>query len=51
MATAACAAAPSYTMLLIARGVAGMFGGVLGAMVQTYVGDTIAYKHKYAMGI
>ena len=52
VATAACAVAPSYTMLLIARGVAGMFGGVLGAMVQTYIGDTIAYERRgRAMGI
>ena len=46
VATAACAAAPSYITLLIARGVAGMFGGVLGAMVQTYIGDTIAYERR-----
>ena len=32
-ATLLCAMAPSYTMLLVARAVAGAFGGVMGAMV------------------
>ena len=46
VATAACAAAPGYAALLIARGAAGVFGGVLGAMVQTYIGDTIPFERR-----
>ncbi|MFC3148427.1 MFS transporter [Piscinibacterium candidicorallinum] len=46
LATAACALAPSYWTLMIARAAAGAFGGVLGAMVQTYIGDTIPYERR-----
>jgi predicted MFS family arabinose efflux permease len=46
LATAACALAPSYWALMIARAAAGAFGGVLGAMVQTYIGDTIPYERR-----
>ena len=46
VATALCATAPSYSMLLLARGVAGAFGGVLGAMTMTFIGDTIPYAHR-----
>jgi predicted MFS family arabinose efflux permease len=46
VATAACAAAPGYATLLIARGLAGAFGGVLGAMVHTYIGDTIPFERR-----
>ncbi len=52
VATALCAAAPSYILLLIARGLAGAFGGVLGAMVLTFIGDTIPYARRgHATGI
>lgn len=46
IATALCAAAPSYVMLLVARGLAGAFGGILGAMIMTFIGDTIPYAHR-----
>ncbi|MBI3903579.1 MAG: MFS transporter [Nitrosomonadales bacterium] len=46
VATALCAAAPSYALLLIARSMAGAFGGVLGAMILTFVGDTIPYERR-----
>ncbi|MDO8412542.1 MAG: MFS transporter [Gallionellaceae bacterium] len=46
IATALCAAAPSYALLLIARALAGAFGGVLGAMVHTYIGDVIPYERR-----
>jgi predicted MFS family arabinose efflux permease len=46
LATAACALAPGYWTLMIARAAAGAFGGVLGAMVQTYIGDTIPYERR-----
>jgi predicted MFS family arabinose efflux permease len=43
--------APSYTMLLVARAVAGAFGGVMGAMVFSIVGDIIPeYRRGAATG-
>lgn len=33
-------------MLLVARGLAGAFGGVMGAMVQTLIGDAIPYARR-----
>jgi predicted MFS family arabinose efflux permease len=46
MATLACGLAPSYAMLLIARGLAGTFGGIMGAMVQTIIGDVIPFSRR-----
>ena len=46
LATLACAIAPGYFTLLIARGLAGAFGGVLGALVQTFIGDTIPFARR-----
>ena len=46
VATLACALAPGYWTLLAARGLAGAFGGVLGAMVQTMVGDLIPFERR-----
>jgi predicted MFS family arabinose efflux permease len=52
MATLACALSPSYITLLIARVVAGIFGGVLSALVQTMVADTVPYARRgRAMGV
>ena len=45
-ATLACGLAPSYAMLLFARGLAGAFGGIMGAMVQTLVGDLIPFERR-----
>ena len=45
-ATLACGLSPSYAMLLIARGLAGAFGGIMGAMVQTLVGDLIPFERR-----
>ena len=46
VATLACGFAPSYVTLLVARGLAGAFGGVMGAMVQTMVGDLIPFERR-----
>ncbi|MFZ5502372.1 MAG: MFS transporter [Pseudomonadota bacterium] len=46
IATLACGLAPGYAMLLVARGFAGAFGGVMGAMVQTMVGDVIPFARR-----
>ena len=46
LATLFCALAPGFTTLLVARGTAGAFGGVLGAMVQTMVGDLIPFQRR-----
>jgi predicted MFS family arabinose efflux permease len=46
VATLACGLAPGYGPLLAARGAAGAFGGVLGALVQTMVGDLIPFARR-----
>ncbi|MFN3400744.1 MAG: MFS transporter, partial [Ferrovibrio sp.] len=46
LATLACGLAPNYPTLLAARGIAGAFGGVLGAMVHTIVGDVIPFERR-----
>lgn len=48
LATFACALAPTYPALLAARAAAGAFGGVLGAVVFTIVGDCIPYERRGA---
>ncbi|MGB7650420.1 MAG: MFS transporter [Gallionella sp.] len=48
VATLACAFAPSFVTLLIARALAGAFGGVMGAMVQTIIGDVIPFERRAA---
>jgi predicted MFS family arabinose efflux permease len=46
LATALCGAATSYHQLLLARGLSGVFGGVLGSMVHVYIADCFAYEHR-----
>jgi predicted MFS family arabinose efflux permease len=46
LATLACGLAPSFLALMIARGMAGTFGGVMGAMVQTIIGDVIPFSRR-----
>ncbi len=44
--TIGCGLAPTFTMLVIARTVAGMFGGVIGAQVLSIVSDAFAYERR-----
>jgi len=46
VATLACGLAPSYAILMVARSVAGIFGGLMGALVQTLVGDAIPFARR-----
>lgn len=50
--TAACAWAPNYTSLLLARMITGMFGGVMSGLVQAYVADLLPPEQRgWGMGI
>ena len=52
LATLACAVAPSYNTLLLARVAAGVFGGVLSTLSQTIVADVVPFERRgAAMGI
>jgi predicted MFS family arabinose efflux permease len=46
LATLACGLAPSYVLLMAARVAAGLFGGVLSALCQTIVADTIPFERR-----
>jgi predicted MFS family arabinose efflux permease len=46
VATALCGLAPTYPLLLAARGLAGLFGGVVGALVITIVADVVPYARR-----
>jgi predicted MFS family arabinose efflux permease len=49
--TIACGVAPSYDLLLTARLLAGLFGGLIGAQVLAIVSDMFAYEQRgRAMG-
>jgi MFS transporter, DHA1 family, inner membrane transport protein len=50
--TFACGLAPDYYLLLIARVVAGFFGGLIGAQVLSIVGDSFPFERRgAAMGV
>lgn len=52
LGTLACAMSPSYELLLLARGLTGTFGGVLGSLVLAVVSDAISYERRgRAMGL
>lgn len=52
LGTLCCALAPSYLFLLLARIVAGIFGGLIGAQVLSIIADLIPYERRgTAMGI
>ncbi|MFN0201433.1 MAG: MFS transporter [Bacteroidia bacterium] len=47
-----CALSPTYWFFMIARGLTGVFGGVLGSTVLAIVGDTVPHERRAtAMGI
>ncbi|MBB6612486.1 MFS transporter [Pontibacter sp. Tf4] len=46
--TLACALAPTFSLLLAARVVAGAFGGVLGALILAVIGDAIPEERRGA---
>jgi predicted MFS family arabinose efflux permease len=46
LATLACALAPDYVWLMVARVAAGLFGGVLSALSQTIVADVIPFDRR-----
>jgi MFS transporter, DHA1 family, inner membrane transport protein len=49
--TLACGLAPTFTLLFLARTVAGIFGGLIGAQVLSIVADTFPYERRgMAMG-
>ncbi len=50
--TLLCALAPTYRLLVAARAIAGMFGGVTGAVILAIVGDVIPeHRRGEAMGL
>ena len=46
LTTLACALAPTYGMLMLARVAAGTFGGILSAMTQTVIVDVIPFARR-----
>jgi DHA1 family inner membrane transport protein len=48
LGTLACAAAPSFGILLAARALTGAFGGTLGALVLAIVGDVVPFERRGA---
>ena len=46
LATLLCGLAPDYPTLLLTRGLAGVFGGILGALLQTIIGDVVPFERR-----
>lgn len=51
LATLGCGLAPNFATLLVMRALAGAFGGILGALVQTMIADVVPFERRgQAMG-
>lgn len=50
LATLACGLATSYATLLVARGLAGVFGGILGSLAQTQLTDATSFLRRATAG-
>ena len=51
LGTICCALAPTFWVLVLARGFAGLFGGLIGAQVMAIVADTFPFERRgQAMG-
>jgi len=46
LATLACGLAPGFSTLIVARGLAGVFGGIMGALIHTMIGDAIPFSRR-----
>lgn len=46
LATLACGLAPCFSTLIVARGLAGVFGGIMGALIHTMIGDAIPFSRR-----
>ncbi len=46
LATLACGLAPDYATLIVARGLAGVFGGIMGALVHTMIADAVPFARR-----
>lgn len=46
LATLGCALATNFATLILARGLAGVFGGIMGALVQTMIADAIPFSRR-----
>jgi predicted MFS family arabinose efflux permease len=46
VATGLCGLAPNYPLLLLARIIAGVFGGIIGALIMTIVADVLPYSRR-----
>lgn len=52
LGTLACAIAPTFTIFLMARSLAGLFGGSLATLVLSIIGDVIPFERRAtAMGV
>ncbi|SMO46254.1 MFS transporter [Solitalea koreensis] len=52
LGTLSCAFAKSFEVLLIARSITGIFGGVIGAMIIAIISDVFPYERRgFAMGV
>lgn len=52
LGTIACSLSPNYEVLLLSRGLTGIFGGVLSSLVMSIVSDAISYERRgSAMGV